>query len=243
MNNPGILSKITKSRIDILSISPIKKLIFIQGDSFTGLEHINLRHRFYTNAHSKISDNLFVETSRFNKDSGTLLDYHKISEAIYKEENVDPKNNKPNLFDVYKGKVDINDDIEYRLILYKSTKIVHTLFPIEKNKAKKKFEKADIIAQWQDLATLIAIIPYFDSKQIIRYGIGIKFLVKENLEKWSILIYEDGKVTKRVELGEQKVDYNFDIGTRIQQINFGDVTKLEEIIDKIEKGEIKQPSR
>jgi hypothetical protein len=157
LNNPGFVGQFTKFRTDIFSISTNKKLIFIQGDNFTGLQHINMRHRFYTNAQSKISKNSFVATSRFPKDLGKLFDYQKISEALYNPENVDSKNNNPILFDVYKGKAD-ETGIEYRLILYKGTKIVHTLFPIEKKKQKKKFEKTDIVAQWHNLVTIIAVI-------------------------------------------------------------------------------------
>jgi hypothetical protein len=236
LNNPGFVGQFTKFKTDIFSISPNKKLIFIQGDNFTGLQHINMRHRFYTNAHSKISENEFVATSRFPKDSGTLFDYQKISESVYNPENMDSKNNNPELFDVYKGKV---DETEYRLILYKDTKIVHTLFPVERKKPKKKFEKTDIVAQWHDLVTLLAVIPYFDSNQVLRYGIGVTLYTNEKTEKWDILIYENGKVVKNVELGKQKVNYQFDIGTRIQQINYADVSKLEAIIYKIENGEIK----
>lgn len=238
LNNPGFVGQFTKFKTDIFSISSNKKLIFIQGDNFTGLQHINMRHSFYTNAHSKISDKEFVATSRFPKDSGALFDYQKICEAVYNQESVDEKNNNPTLFDVYKGKVDGTD---YRLILYKDTKIVHTLFPIVPigKKSKKKFEKTDIVAQWHDLVTLLAIIPYFDSNQILRYGIGITLYTNEQTEKWDILIYENGKVVKHVELGKQKVEYQFDIGTRIQQINYADVSKLEDIIYKIENGEIK----
>lgn len=238
LNNPGFVGQFTKFRTDIFSISPTKKLIFIQGDNFTGLQHINMRHRFYSNAHSKISDNAFVATSRFPKDSGTLFDYQKISETIYNPENVDSKNNNPTLFDVYKGKAD-KTGTEFRLILYKDTRIVHTLFPIEKKKPQKRFEKTDIVAQWHDLVTLLAVIPYFDSNQILRYGIGVTFYTNKQTEEWDILIYENGKVVKHVKLGKQKVEYQFDIGIRIQQINYADVSKFEDIIDKIEKGEIK----
>lgn len=236
LNNPGIIGQFTKFKTDIFSISPNKKLIFIQGDNFTGLQHINMRHRFYTNAHSKISENEFVTTSRFSKTGGTLFDYQKISEAIYTPENIDPKNNKPFVFDVYKGKV---NGIEYRLIIYRETKIVHTLFPIEKKKSKKKFEKTDIVAQWHDPMTLLAVIPYFDSNQILRYGIGITLYPNEQRENWRILIYENEKVVKHVDLVEQKVEYRFDIGIRIQEINYMNVDNLEAIIYKIENGEIK----
>ncbi len=236
LNNPGFVGQLTKIKTDIFSISPNKKLIFIQGNNFTGLQHINMRHRFYTNAHSKISDKEFVATSRFPKDSGTLFDYQKISEFVYSPDNIDPQNNNPELFDVYKAKF---DETEYRLILYKDTKIVHTLFPIERKKPKKKFEKTDIVAQWHDLVTLLAVIPYFDSNQILRYGIGVTLYTNDQTEKWDILIYENGKVVKHVELGKQKVEYQFDIGTRVQQINYADVSKLEDIIYKIENGEIK----
>lgn len=237
LNNPGFVGQFTKHKTDIFSISPIKKLIFIHGDNFTGLNHINMRHRFFTNAHSKMADNSFVATSRFGKESGKLFDYQKISEDLYDPKNIDPKNNKPNLFDVFKGKGD-DSGTDYRLILYKDTKIVHTLFPIEKNKSKKKFEKTDIITHWHDFNTLIAIIPYYNADQVIRYGIGVTCVVSEQIERWEILIYEDGKVTKQVKLGEQKVNYIFDIGTRVQQINFAHVSKFEAIIDKIEQGEI-----
>jgi hypothetical protein len=238
LNNPGFLSKFTKGRLDIFSITPVKKLIFIEGDSFTGLAHINMRHRFFTNAHSKIRDDSFVRTSRFAKDKGTLMDYIHIAESLYDPSNMDVQNSKPETFEVFKGKAD-NSGMEYRLVIYHGTRIIHTLFPIEKKKASKKFEKMDIVSEWYDRTTLVSVIPYFGVDQILRYGIGVLHHTGEQLEEWKILIYENGEVAKQVELGKMQMDYNFDIGTRLQQINYADVSKYEAIIEKIEKGEIK----
>jgi hypothetical protein len=236
LNIPGVFGKFTKKKTDILSLSPINRLIFIQGDSFTGITHINLRHRYYTNSFSKTKDNRFAPTSKFEKESGKLFDYHKISDKLYSSHNTDLDNYRPDIFEIYKSKV---DDIEYKMILYKDTKIIHTIFPIQRKKDFKKFEKGDIITQQIDFRTYIGVIPYFDSSHVIKYGIGIKCNTFEENEEWFIFIYENGKPVNQINIGMLEIKYQYDIGTRFQQINFEDVTKYEEVIDKIEKGEIK----
>ncbi len=235
LNNPGI-TKITKFPHDIMSITPIKKLIFIEGTKDTGLLHISSRHGFYTNSYSKKANGLFIETSKFESDSQPLRDYTFIAESLYSSENKDPNNKRPELFDVYVNEIVFPEKRKFMLICYKDTKIIHTIFPIIKGKPDRKLRKGDIIVDRVNLNTYIGLIPYFDIHDQIQYGIGITISLFEKIEKWIIIIYEDEKPVRQVNLNDQSVNYTYNIEFRFQELNVANVTNIEKIIEDLENG-------
>lgn len=237
LNNPGII-KVTKFPHDIMSITPINKLIFIEGTKDTGLLHIRARHGFYTNAHSKMSNGLFIKTSKFEPNSQPLRDYSFLADALYSTENIDLGNKRPDVFDVFKKELVFPDKKEFRLICYKNTKIIHTIFPIEKGKPKRKLRKGDIIVGRPNINTYIAVIPYFNIHDQIQYGIGITFSLFEKLETWIIIIYEEGVPTRQVNLKELKIDYTYNIEFRFEKLNVANVDNIEKVIEDIENGTI-----
>ena len=230
MHNPAIIGQFTKNWWDVAHISPFKKLLFIEGQRFTGLEHINMRHRYYTNEHSPISGG-YVITSRFAPDAGTLNDYSRLAEFLYDEKyKVIEKNKRPEIFDVYQAKVEFKERLEYCLIVYKNSKIVHTLFPIEKNKVVKKFKKHNFFVEYSEFDFIRGFIPYTDKEDILRFGIGICFTISEGKEVWSGLAYNGEKYLAKIEFGEMRVEYKFGIEKRIEALNYSDLTKHENVI-------------
>ena len=143
LNNPGFIYQFPKEKngLDIIHISPVKKLIFIDGDEDTGVTHILQRHRYYTNSFSQSKDG-FMKTSRFSKETGGLSEISAIAEMLFDEANLaNTKNKFPDLMDVYDKKIPSLNNQKFRLIVYKRTKIVHTLFPVEYNKAPESIKK------------------------------------------------------------------------------------------------------
>jgi hypothetical protein len=238
LNNPGFVGQFTKHRWDIFSISWQKKLFFIKGDQFTGLEHINIRHRFFTNGYSQTSNSMFLPTSKFDKDGGVLSDYIKIAETLFEPAYIDSKNTNPEQFDVFKGNVALNTMRQYRLILYKDTRIVHTLFPIDKKKPR-KLRKGEVLVNPIGANTLFLTIPYYDIDDTIRYGIGFKHLIDVQEEDVFILVFENGRVVKQIVLPKRKVKYRYGLNAYIQSLNYLNVSNVEDVIAKVEKGQIK----
>lgn len=239
MHNPAIIAQVTKNWWDVMHISPLKKLLFIEGHRYTGLKHINVRHRFYTNEHSAVKGG-FVITSRFSPNSGTLPDYSKLAEFLYDEKyKVIEKNKRPDLFDVFQAKVNFKDRSEFCLIVYKNSRIVHTLFPIEKNKKVRKYKKEDFFIEYSELNFIRGLIPYTSVKGDLQFGIGIRFIINEGKENWVGLMYENQKLIKKIEWGEMKVDYNFGVENRIESLNYSDLTQHENfILDIINRNQL-----
>jgi hypothetical protein len=199
------------------------------------------RHNYWSHELSKLHSK-FIETSRFEKSAPALLQYSPLAELLYKPDNkTDVENKHPDLFDVYKATVPEYLNKEYTLILYKGTKIVHTLFPNEaaKNKAKKKFRRGEMIVKEHDNNTTVAVVPYYDSENVARYGFHIQFLEKENIEKLTILVYENDIATKVVKLKDQIHDETFVLFNRLNEIRYNKLLNVENVIELIDKGTIK----
>lgn len=131
LNNPSFIYQFPKKKngLDIIHISPVKKLIFIDGNEDTGVQHIFERHRYYTNSFSQSKDG-YIKTSRFPKDAGGLNDISAIAELLFDVSNLNAGKNKfPEIVDVYDKKIQSLNNQKFRLIVYKESKIVHTLFP------------------------------------------------------------------------------------------------------------------
>ncbi len=253
LNNAGFVGQFTKSPIDIAHISPNKKLVFIKGNRHTGLEHIMFRHNAYSHEVNPINK-IFVETSKFNKDSKPLLDYSYLAELIYCPNNLNEQLNKfPDKFDLYYGLV---GNSNYVLILYKNTKVVHTLYPNIplKQRLKKNFRRGELIFKVQDHQVKVPLlpyydkgfdnasvtIPYYDDQNRIRYAFQITFLEKENIEKVALLIYTDEVFTKFIQFKDQTHTTEFSLFNRVNEITYNNLKQVEEIIKLYETGMIKE---
>ncbi len=253
LNNPGFISQSTKSYIDISHISPNKKLIFIRGNQHTGLEHIMFRHNFFSHEVSPLN-NSFVETSKFKSDSKPLLDYSALSELLYIPANLNEQfNNYPDKFDLYKGDV-VNTN--YIFILYKNTKVVHTLYPNEpiKNRQKKKYKRGKVIFEVNGFQVKIPLlpyydkgfntatvtIPYYDNQNKVCYTFQTTFLEKQDIEKVALLIYVDEVFTKFIQFKDQIHTPGFSLFNRVNEIQYNKLEQIEDILSKYEKGIIKE---
>lgn len=244
--------------LDILKITP-KGLIFISGNGHTGFKHICERHNYYSDRNDWIEfkdpDGNIIEKkgkhgnllknldnpSKFNPYSIPIIDYLKIADEIFCDENYCPdKNKEKDLFNLYIGLSKSSNNIKYRLLTYKHTKIVHTLFPDAKKSKKKKiinYSRGEVVAfEMLDESSIISIeLPYYDYNRIERYKIIIRRYQDTGLEKFYI---QKNKVTGQPFfvrfIGERETSVKTQITSYLMEMQFYDFSFVEREIKKLD---------
>jgi hypothetical protein len=237
----------TKSIKNIVKISQLKGVIFVEGNDDTGFNHIHARHEFWTKAVQlkQDVDNSTVRDfpSKFRTDNVPFFDYITIADSIYSDSNkVDSK--KTELFDVYVGDHLHKDGTkrEYRLVMYKNTLVVHTLYPtkgINNIKQIKGFRflkgNGEIM---QDYATSIVetSIPYFDFSYKLKYVVVITRNPILKTAMLSIKIINDAGYAYG-QTDPQALSYADFQSTIHEKIywDYADMRKIESIIKLIDK--------
>ena len=176
----------------IITISKNNQLIFVEGNNFTGFEHLRDRHNFfsYKNYWTDLDGKVKLDDpSKFNPQMIPIIDFVKIADSIFNIENRNiTKNNRPDLFDKYSGSYFHSDGKTemYHLLTYKDSKVVHSLFPNKKEhniKSKLKYGKGIVTTTlkfsegYNDL-----IVPYENSNGTIAYSILIRKIISEKTE-------------------------------------------------------------
>lgn len=235
----------------IYKVTTKNALIFIKGNEHTGFEHILNRHNYFTlknfwkEGPKMESDNKtrLDNPSKFNRTSIPIKDYIDIADSIFDDANLNvAKNNRPDVFDIYDGDFEHNEGkiVKYRLVVYKGTRIVHSLFPTTKAFTRDKvinYAKGAVTASINNEPFILFKIPYHNDKNRIVFCILIRKYLKEKKEECFIEAYDETEqiiITHRV--GERP--YNSDdfdsIDKEILQWQFRDLTKEEKIIKQIE---------
>ncbi len=240
------------TEISILTVSKKNLLIFTEGNEHTGFKHIRKRHSYYSYINYWVlneKDTIRLDNpSKFHPKMMPIIDYVKIAEVIYKEENKNiTKNSKPELFDKYSGTYIYDNDHKemYHLLLYKDTKIVHTMFPQSKRKNQKvrtKYGKGTVKVETKiPEFTHDLILPYENEMGVPAYSILIRKYLAELKERTFIQKHNDsGKVIGSVLLGERNITFNerFERGF-MNAMQTSDLLDFESVINKLDKGEIK----
>ncbi|OPB95394.1 hypothetical protein [Elizabethkingia occulta] len=227
-------------------ISELKHLIFVEGNEDTGFKHFNNRHGYFSyKNYWRISDKKeykLDDPSKFRSQMIPIIDYLKIADEIFSEENKNiTKNNRPDLFDKYTGSYSYhnNESEKYHLLTYKDTKIVHTFFPDKKKhnpKQKCKFGKEVVTSSlklpegFRDL-----LLPYENEKGIIAFSFLIRKYYLEKKERYIIQRHdEEGKVKEQYVFGERDFEENevFD-REDMMSLQHGDVTQIEQLINEL----------
>jgi len=251
-DNPLAIIKITQ-----------KGLIFIKGTDDTGFTHIHQRH----SAHSRQEDwidfydsngNIIEKKdslgrkklrldnpSRFHPHSISIIEYLRIADQVYNEENLNiEKNKRKDLFDVYDGIIFELDEkkIQYRLITYKNSKIIHTLFPAAKYFNKQKKIIVDFSRQnSSSVLTLVnndfqIEISYIDEYQFIRYVIIIRNdPLDDAKERWYIQVNSPSGQPILTEYFNSRVkDADIYSETYLRRLDNVDLSPLEKRMKQIE---------
>lgn len=237
----------------ILRISDNKNLILIKGNTDTGYDHIIERHNFWsTKIYTKIENNqiVFQNQSRFPKDQYPLL-FIKIAEEIYTEENYVKDNSHPEAekYDLYIGNYSFDSikSEKVKLLIYKGTKIIHSLFPKSDSHNQKRIKNFQFTRGKVELNKNEVYIPYLDIELKVKFAILIEKDFEKNTENINIITYdlEDYRYHYIQKIGIRKlIKFNSE-KSEITTYQFTDLRpierKIKELNDKLESGEIKLP--
>lgn len=179
----------------VIKVSKIHKLILIEGNEHTGFKHINKRHDFF-DSQTDWKGNKLGTGSKFSSNSFGYFDYLKIADQVFDIENFIEEDRKNNDYETYKKTLNLfGKGCVYRLVVYKGTRIIHTLFPEKDISIWKRPEKFNFIRVVSN-ATVDYMnsikrftISYKNKKEIV-YQISITknyFLKEERIEIIDVL--------------------------------------------------------
>jgi hypothetical protein len=246
-----------KSPFAIFNISS-KGLIFVKGTDDTGFEHIHQRHssasnkifwsKFYNHKGESIDkkdsygrkSQKLDNPSKFSTDSIPIISYQKISDDVYCKKNLKIKSNKsPEIFDVYENTS--IDNIQYRLITYKDSKVVHTLIPLSKkfNKTAKRiinfYRPKEYTTTYTNNGEVFLRTIYKDEFNKVRYVVIIRQTEYE--KKWYIQ-YNKANEEPFLTYHFNNSELSIDIGSKqyIMFLDQFDWSPIEKCIKQMEKG-------
>lgn len=247
---------------EVIAVSDKNRLILIKGNEDTGNQHIRERHDYWsTKIYTKINDNeeiVFQNQSRFPRNTYPYQ-YLKIADEIYLKENLVVNNHHPQAdkFDLYIGEYlfEESKNEKVKLLLYKGTKIIHSLFLAHASYNKKRVKKFPFSRGQikfkinQEKGTMKTLIPYLDIAGNRRYGIEIEKFPEQKLMNILILIFISGNYEyyHYLEIGESEL-VNFK-SLESERITYQhcDLREFERIILEIdlaiESGKIKLDKR
>ncbi|MBE2290163.1 MAG: hypothetical protein IAE95_11445 [Chitinophagaceae bacterium] len=178
-------------------------LIHFHGNDDTGWQHINMRHQFRSSAHY-FGKGKQGNPSKFTDRSIPFEDYRKIADDVFLYGLIDSKEHKDGKdFRKYIGKsssfIGSNGEAkEFNLILYRDTKIVHSIYPkkdLEGKQPKRLLEDFaratnEVKMQLMPTKSVIVIgIPYIDRKKVARYVAVMEINLSESRAVTFLQIY------------------------------------------------------
>jgi hypothetical protein len=240
LQNPNVFSY-GNNRTSIFKVTPINGLIFIIGDSDTGFNHINERHSYWSEKHywrKQYPDSLDTP-SKFSRKSMPMYEYPQIADKLYDAANLNTKSNKhPDLFEMYSGKVIDSGGIEmvYNMLLYKETKIIHTMFP---NKDKHNIPKIINYVKGSPEGNFnsgnnvfIMSMPFCDNANKIIYSFQVIKDYEKGIEKWVIVNH---KVEQAVEINSMPIaDGRIHFEEELKRFQFADLADIEKVIKQLD---------
>lgn len=237
---------------EILSVSEKSDLIMIKGNSDTGFDHISERHNFFSlkiytkeKEINNVMEKKFADLPSKFPPNLAPKDFVKIADEIFSPNNEIKDNENPGskYFDLYIATVNfpnIEKPEPVKLLIYKNTKIIHTMYPSRDTFSRKikilknfPFRRDVVFLKYFNNDTLLQInIPYVDVNGYLWYSIHIEKNFITNFEKWSILTFHGHNVSKyKIDIIEQQlVKFNLYRST----YQHGDLRKIEKHIMEID---------
>lgn len=235
------LIHIGSNKLSIRGVSRTNGLILVYGNEWTGYKHIQERHCI-TSRKPYWNNNIINNPTKFNSNIAPIS-YLYIASHIFKPENINyEKNKKPDTFDLYIGsyKHTFETEIQYKLIVYKNSKVIHTLF-VDDNK--KPFNKKKVLNLRQGFCSSSHNLmngiqtfhfSYFDSEDIPKFKVIIRYIEREKKEKWYIQVNSsNGTPYFTTFVNEFFCESTISALSKMAQLDFGNITWIEKIIKKI----------
>ena len=228
LRHPHAITFLGKGHKMIQKVTPKNELIFIKGNKDTGFTHIVGRHSYFSEAKDwvEIADNKTGATrkklqdqSRFPTDT-IPFEYMDIADHVFSPENLNNlMNNRGDVFDLYIGdyKHKNGSISKYKLLTYKNSRVVHTIFP-QSNKNNRKrvkkfdFARGEVKGTFYGMESVVElIIPYFNHNGVLCYSVLIRIYLAESVEECIIRVHnEKEEVLKSKSIGKRPLPNQFD---------------------------------
>ncbi|WP_418502196.1 hypothetical protein [Flagellimonas sp.] len=235
----------------LVAVSDRHSLLLIKGNKDTGNQHIIDRHNYWSTklytVQKENGETVFQHQSRF---PGDVSPFHflAIADEIYKPENLikDNPHRDSDKFDLYVGEYlfEKKNKEKVKLLVYKNTKIIHSLF-LQSAKYNKKrvnkfpFSRGEVkYAKKKPDEVRKVLIPYFDSKFKLCFGITIEKYPEHNREDIIIMIFdpESSDLSKYnfIKIQEREIK-NF-VSEQAEEFNYqhADLREVEKLIQKLD---------
>jgi len=231
-----------RGRTSIFRLSRETGLILIVGDEFTGYNHIIKRHSV-TSRVPYWKDGKIGEPTKLPIEIAPIQ-YLNVAGQVFNPENKSViKNNDPGIFDVYTGSVRYNQGYTFdlRLVTYKDTGIIHTMYPTTKRKEKvlRNLRHGFVSKASNNILRGIHTyeFAYFDEKNVERYKVILRSFEFQSLARWYIQANDSyGMPLLTTLLKETPFKSEMTVPSRMATIDFSDVSWIEKEIKKMMKG-------
>jgi hypothetical protein len=186
----------------IRRVSAKNELVLVQGNEHTGLEHITARHGFFSLKRTWQRDadggaaGRLDDPSRFRPATFPEFDYLTIADQVYSHGTRDILGNyRQDVFDKYIGEYTFSDGKTepHVLLLYKGTKVIHTLFPKKSTHNRKSprsfsFIRGHASTSWNVMRCLVTVtLPYYGPENRLAYALVFEF--DSHLKTQEILLW------------------------------------------------------
>lgn len=227
----------TSSKYQIFKISR-KGLIFVHGNSHTGMEHIAERHNI-TSRKLYFKDGKYDDPTKFNL---APVEYPWVADVIYDPANLNTeKNKRPDIFDLYIGPFAHNSGqvYHYVLLVYKYTGIVHTFFLKHNSKPFNKKVKLPLRQGWTSSRwnVMTCMHEYTLHYRDINNGIKVTVLLRSDtfsgFERWYLQVYNGEEIFFTHFVKQESVGKEQCTPLRMGQLDFQDLSFIDKIIMKI----------
>lgn len=239
-----LLSSEQDSYLTIVSITDNNNLILIKGHRYTGYIHIKMRHNFWNENVSwrKENNNLFVDNpTPFPKEIPPMY-FTRIADEVYSPDNLVTSKD-GGKFEFYEGVCSMYSTThKYRLLVYKDTRIIHTLYPLDNNLKKPKtkgfnFARGEVTIQnLPKYHSRLISIPYYNSNLEYKYVISIGKHYDTNIESIYILVLgENRKKLEKHFVGELPLKVYPYPDKEAKYYQYLDMTSIENIIKQLDR--------
>jgi hypothetical protein len=233
--------------LHVCFLSP-RSMVFIYGNDHFGTIHINHRHGWFSDGaewRKEPSGREFLDNpSKLSMHSVPFDEYRRIADEIYQPANR-VLSKTEGVFEKYTGACayEGKKDAVFHLLVYKGTKIVHTLFPQGKqfNRVKKNilnYKKDKLTVDEKPFRHLvIGKQPYYNAEFVIRYII-IVVLNNETGRRqiWIETTTRAGNPMYSVKVQEAEGNQPMDGERFFRGLEFADYSGLEKWIRKFDDG-------
>lgn len=243
----SIMDKPSYDYTKVLKVSNVNNLILIKGNRDTGYLHIRMRHNYWSIEIYPLEKN-FQFPSAFPKDVQPRF-FIDIADIIYSSGKLIENNSHEgkDMFDLYVGNYFFETEQkeeEVRLLLYKGTKIIHTLFVVSSRyNRKKKIKLKDFnftrgkVAVYQDNPVVkFVFIPYLDLDLKLKHTLIVEKHLLDEKEFLKIHSYDNQEnLINAVVIGYRDIiEFRGDTSERITY-QHSDLRPIERIIMEIDK--------